>query len=850
MAREQRSESHAIPGERDADVLRRLDAEISRRLPQWRSRGPEDPARVLLETFARCIARLEVDVAGLADVLLPRVLAALGHEPRWPCAARAAIRFHAADGCTEAVRVAAGTGVTGGPPRGARAPPGVLETPRAPGGSPAPRPRAVALEGEEVRELPIAGLEEPAVAAASSGAVALFRSDRLNRFLYLGDPGWDLVRTRRDDLVLEWPDAPSLVVEGDWEYSAGGGWRLLPVDFTETVGSSGGRVLRMRVHGPLADLTCAVIEGAEMPWMRLGLDESARATLPVPTIAWLPRGREARGSSVDAGASSVTGVRAPAAGGRAIARVLLESGEVREDHSFTDESRIASRPVPTAWQPAVYLGWDRPLCASFFWEGDREPAALASDAPRLIWEYSGSREFRPLEVEDASASFTRPGTISFVAPDGWSRVERFGSTLFWVRARWVAGSFGRPPRVRSVIPSGVEVVEGRRIERHDLRLVFDPRTRTAAVPPHSDGDFEPFDRIEIRERNTSSGASASSRWKSLSRRTSEEPLGVLDDSVFRLRRETSGRVLVEIATPLAGTIEVRVPTLRVGVGAAADLPVGSLDVLEADVPGLRRISQPIASKDGESAEDRDTFLRRLDAERRCCGRAVTPADYRLLVRAFDPGISRVEMVVSPTRLAEVFVVVIGGSAGVHTHTGDEAARIAPRRLARLRDYLAERAPLGTQVRVVEPRQVPVRVRVEVSSADVLGERLRDERARDVERLESELRALLHPLTGGARGVGSPLGVGAAPAEIAGIVRGFRWTGAAGERVRVQIDSALACGDTLELPIGLAVLDAVVVVLPGPNPEDGGRQQESARVGLVDEDEDEDEDEELPESTGS
>jgi len=112
MAREQRSESHAIPGERDADVLRRLDAEISRRLPQWRSRGPEDPARVLLETFARCIARLEVDVAGLADVLLPRVLAALGHEPRWPCAARAAIRFHAADGCTEAVRVAAGTGVT------------------------------------------------------------------------------------------------------------------------------------------------------------------------------------------------------------------------------------------------------------------------------------------------------------------------------------------------------------------------------------------------------------------------------------------------------------------------------------------------------------------------------------------------------------------------------------------------------------------------------------------------------------------------------------------------------------------------------------------------------------------
>jgi hypothetical protein len=198
----------------------------------------------------------------------------------------------------------------------------------------------------------------------------------------------------------------------------------------------------------------------------------------------------------------------------------------------------------------------------------------------------------------------------------------------------------------------------------------------------------------------------------------------------------------------------------------------------------------------------------------------------LLVRAFDPSIARVEAVVHPSRPAEVFVVVVGASDDVHS--GGAASRVSPRRLARLGNYLAERVSLGTTVHVIEPRHVPLRIRVAVPEADVRGERLCDERARDLGRFESELRTFLHPLTGGARGDGAPFGVGTVPPQLVAIVREFRWAGAAGEQVRVEIDSALADGDTLETPLGLPVLEAVEAVLPKPEVgESGGK--ESARV---------------------
>ena len=802
-------------GLREHEVLRRLDAEIGRRLPQWRERGAEDPARVLLETFALRLAELDGRVEELSGELLPRLLSALGEEPLWPRPARTVLRLHASDDAGEAIRVPAGTGVTshrvrnqqGGTSSSADGLDQRLyfETAADAWVTPAKLEAALVLEGESVRDVPIERDRADAV---------LFEADRLRRFLLLGDPAWNLIQGQRGDIILEWPESPPIVADGDWEYSVGTGWRLLPVDFSETTDSGGERLLRMRITGPLPDLTRRVIEGAEIPWFRLSLDSGGRATLPVPTIAWLPKsGRVAGTKGTDSDG-----------GGRAVARLFLESGESYEDVSFSDVGRVASRPIGAAWQPTVYFGWERASAGSLCWMAsgrtERTGEACGSrEAPRLVWEYSAFREFRPLDVDDQSRSFTRPGTIGWSQPDDWASAERFGRDLFWIRARWVGGAYLERPRVDGVWPSAVEIIEGRERIDHSLRLVFDQvtqpsgdaRSRSAKIPEPAEGAFSRFDRLEVSDSSVGAGG-----WRSFVH--AEDELDV--PGTFRLRREIDGAVSVRVTPAPSGAVEAKVPRLRVGLRRAAsragegknsastEVPAGTLDVLEVDTErefrSLSRVSQPLDSWGGRAIESPDEFYRRVDAGRRSAHRAVTVADYRALVRFADSGIGRVEVVTSRRRPSEVWIVVFSAARG-GDGPGEEVSSFSPRRLALLGEFLEERSSLGTVVRVVEPIRVPFRLSVSFAGRGQAGERremLSQEESRDIERLEREIRSWLSPLSGGSDGRGVALASLFDERPIVERLRRFDWGGSSEGRVRCHVTSEL--GDEVELDVAIGI----------------------------------------------
>jgi len=828
---------------RELDVLRRLDAELRRRLPQWRDRGPEDPAVVLLETLARAVARLEADVASAVESLLPRLLGALGEEPSWPRAARAAIELHPAAELDVACRVPAGTGVTASRSRAGMGERTRLyfETASDAWCSPARLVRAVVLDGEDARELPIAGGEHD---------VALFESTGLHRHLYLGDAGWAEVRSRREDFVLEWPDAPPAVVEGDWEYSSGNAWRLLPVDFAETADSDGRRLLRMRVHGPLPDLETRTIEGSSLPWLRLALREGARATIPLPRIGWLPRSAS-EGDATIGGARRLTD--APAASradpsrahrsrahresplGRAVARVLIASGDRWEDHSFAAAERIASRPLGSDWQPAVYLGWDRRSSASLVWRASpAPPSPTTSERPRLVWEYSVGDDFRPLEIDDDSDGFTRSGTLVWTAPADWERSERFGDDAFWMRARWQGGSYSRPPRVAAIVASAVEVIEGHELRDLPFSLDFGGGSRRAFLPAHPDGEIERFDVLELRRRaarfakaaggdaaTRSDAGDSSAGWRALRRKSDDGPLG---DDEFRLRRQVDGSVEVVLASPLSGIVDARAPRLRVGIGVAGDLAAGSLDVLELDDERIARVSQSHAASGGRAVESPEDFLRRVDVERGGSERAVTAEDFRRLARGFDPSVARVEVLVSPERPALVTVVVVAFAE--RRGPSAECARLSPRRLAAIAEHLQARVTLGRVVRVVEPQPLPLRVVVTLPGEEARLERPTDERADDFARLESFLVARWHPLSGGASCHGARLIASPDATAFAADLAEFRWSGIAGGRIRVRVEGVLAPGERLEVPCGLPVLTSVEV--DGRSERDARRE---ARGGL-------------------
>ena len=231
---------------RELEALDRLDREAARRFHNWGQRGADDPVRALLESFAVVRGERRGEVEDCSERLLPRLLAELGQEPLWSRPARSAIRLHAASGLDTASKIPAGTAVTA-----SRADAGesrvFFETAADAWLSPANLEYAVVLEGEETRRLPVDG-EDRAPAR-------LFGSDRLNHHLYLGDAEWDEIRSYSAELVLVWPGAPGALLDGEWEYSSGTGWRLLPVDFSQTVNVAGDPLVRMRNHGNLHDMT-------------------------------------------------------------------------------------------------------------------------------------------------------------------------------------------------------------------------------------------------------------------------------------------------------------------------------------------------------------------------------------------------------------------------------------------------------------------------------------------------------------------------------------------------------------------------------------------------------------------
>ena len=765
-----------MPGpasDREREALQKLEREAAARLAGWKSRGPEDPARALLESFAVVLARLEEELDGSVERLLPRLLAELGHEPLWPVAARSAVKLHPCGGLSAAVKVPAATAVTATRKlAGERRV--YFETAADAWVTPARLEHAVVLEGEIARQLPVDG--------AGDAPVRLFGSDRLDHHLYLGDPEWEQLRRYRAEMVIEWPGAPQAVLEGEWEYSSGAGWRLLPVDFSQGFNTAGESLVRMRIHGPLPDMTSREIEGFDGAWIRLRLPRRASVSMVTPTIVWsLRRDRKSKQKKlVD----------------RPPARLFLHSGDSWQDHSFASDGGLEFPAMHPQCRPAVYLGWDLPQSASLYWQSAGIQGALETEPPGLEWEFSFADSFREMEVIDASRAFTGSGTISWEAPETWGRRRLFGRNLYWVRACWSGGFYLSPALVKAVIPGAVEVVEGRTLGSQPATLQF--RDSAALLPPHPEGDFEPFASLSLFVE----GSEGKRGWTTL--RLKEGAGGPGADG-FRLRRKSNGGVEVVAGIGLEGPVKAKIEDLRIGIGRAGRDLRDRLDVIEGDIDGLERVSNPVGILAGSEREATGNFYRRLAIEQASGGTLVSSADYSRLLRSIDPSLSRIEVVPHPLRPAEVWVVAWGEVHADAGGGGRSFEALGSRRLGALRRYLQSRAPLGTVIHVVEALRIPFKVYLRAVSA---GEERSAAGSELLGRLTVSLQEYFDPLTGGAAENGCPLVAEITDDLIESIAGDVLSAAGRNEEFSLRVESSMDSAVVLDLPIATGVLDTI------------------------------------------
>lgn len=706
-------------------ILRDLEKEIVERYPAWSQRGPEDPGWVLLELFAEALARVSADVDRLRGSLAEHALDLLGEGARWASPAEGAVVFVPRENAQEAVAVPVGTEILA--ERGAGEPPLVFRTVSSAWCSPHRLLRVATVSEAGIVEIfpyPQGGWDR--------GATALFGGwSRIPRYLYLGDPILGLLRDRSGNLALEWPGIPAALVDGAWEVSVRGGWRAVRPRAEIVRGAMGRPSLRLSVEGPIPDLAESLVGRSSSVWLRLLLPADRRIVLPQPV--WSAAELEGKAvSTADLGAVAGAGVFP-----RPVLRVFTRHGERWQDHSLSG-AKIQAVDAPSATDPAIYLGWERPTAGSLYWQLDGravpEGWAQRDEArfPRIAWEYSSGRTFRPLEVEDSTASFTRSGVTAWSLPAEWTPQEHLGERLFWIRARWVGGSYRKSPALRAVLPNAAAV----RQEVVRESEVFETRVSSygrAELPLClASGYPEAPAEIDVRRRG--------GEWSRLA-------------GNFSVVRAPSAGYVLCLEPNWQGDIEVRFPDLRITFGAAGNLPPGRLTRLARETATVGGVLQPLPLSGGRDPEEPVSYRRRILAEWRTGDRVVTPADYRRHCLALDPEIARVEVSVSPDDPARVSLWIVPGEPHV-------PGRFPPERLRWLEESLEEKAPLGVMVEAHEAAYVPIEIRArQVAPGPVPGEATRKQ-------LEERLRKFLHPLWGGWDGKGFPAGKWIEGADVA------------------------------------------------------------------------------------
>ena len=651
---------------RALSVFEQLERRVSERLPRWEVRGSEDPARVLLEVFAEALARLQEDAESLEDRLYPRLLESLGEEPGWAAVAEGAVVFVPESGTEEPVFVPADTVVSAR--RIAGDPTLAFSTTADAWASTAPVVCAVAVDGDGAH--PITTYPDPGWDGA---AIPLFGArPEVSRYLYLGDPVLGLLRESAGVLALEWPGHPEFLAEGRWEYSVEGGWRQVRVEFEELRSGSGRRRLRMLIRGPFPGLREQRIEGGASPWLRLHLPGNSRLRTSQPRWVALQVERP----NEDSNTEFVTAPRADfvSAFPRPVARILSVAGERWDEHSLAPE-RFQLALASANWDPAVYVGWERPLHGSIYWALARANTNLPNRPPVVAWEYSTARTFKAADVSDHTASFTRSGAVSWRAPEAWAPQELFDRRLYWLRARWTDGAYSHSPRVTALLPHAAPIRAGRVLENVVFEVTLDASGQVVLDLRRPEGDITPPSALEVKVEGRD--------WAAV-----EE---------FRVLRQPDGRYLVFVGPGLSGDVRLKWPRLGVGSGARGNVAPGTVRVLEDAIDGIRAVDQPLPTTGGRDGESLSQYRARVRSEWKTGERAVTQPDFTRLASAYEPAVYDTVVKRDPDAPHRLVVTMLSRE------------RLHPATLDSLERALSHRVALGTVLEICEPLRLPVDV---------------------------------------------------------------------------------------------------------------------------------------------
>lgn len=442
------------------------------------------------------------------------------------------------------------------------------------------------------------------------------------------------------------------------------------------------------------------------------------------------------------------------------------------DFSYVDwdveKSDFTPFVPPLDAQPTLYLGFDRPFANrpnTLYLQAipPRFSSDLVADngvPPMVQWEYATDAGWKRLSVADTTENLTERGLIAFVGPSDFVEQTAFCETCYWLRARWISGSYRSLPRLGRILTNTTWARQAITIRDELLGSGNgepNQQFRTAQVPVL----ISPL--VEVRELQRLSTEEPTDQTSALDYETAGHAatLWVCWQEVADFHSSTSHdrHYILDHLTgdivfgdgrrgmiPPVGQNNIRASRYLSGGGERGNLAANTITQLKVALPFVDSVINREQATGGSDQESLQQVKTRGPRQLRHRDRAVTGQDFEDMAYAASADVARAKAIIAhgDQEAGQVVLIVVPDSNAIQPIPSLGL-------LDRVENYILQRCVPTLDLWVVGPEWNEVSVVATIAplsldSADSLADEVM-----------AALQQFLHPLAGGTDRTGWAFG---------------------------------------------------------------------------------------------
>jgi hypothetical protein len=415
--------------------------------------------------------------------------------------------------------------------------------------------------------------------------------------------------------------------------------------------------------------------------------------------------------------------------------------------------------------PAFYLAFDSSFSNKahriYFRVVDRETALS-----NIFWEYLSGKEWKELKLlKDTSCNFSQNGAIEFIAPADWTQSSKFEKKGYWLRARWETGSYSSLPYLKGVHLNAVEAKQAFSVRNEILGssngepyqsfsfsqspVLPEPQILIKEIENPSEDEVKKLkyalrdDVVEEIDQHTRKVLALWIRWYEIENffnSTHESRHYTFDPfrAVITFGDGRRGKI------PPVGRGNIKCAVYYVGGGARGNVGESTLTLLETAFPYVEAVRNPDPASGGSDTESIEDAKLRGPWLLKHRYRAVTKEDYEKLALEASGEVAKAMCFMEKEGEIKLIILPYG-----------EEEKLLPRNMLiqKVKAYLDERRLITARVKVIGPSYTNVSIELEVVIELRYTDRLHEIKIK----MEERLRRFFHPLKGGPKGDGWPMG---------------------------------------------------------------------------------------------